>query len=282
MRSFLILSVLFFTNGTGKISAQLLWKISGNGLNKPSYLFGTIHLVPNDRFIVWPTVDSAFRSSNSLVMELDLDFSASELLHAAQQMTLPGGETLENYLSSDNFTQLRSYCTDSLKWKKRKFKRYSRMKPFYFSSLILGEQLGKTKGYEQYFAEQAKKLKMPVLGLESMQEQLEAVDAISIKDQAGMLNESIQNGRSEFYSMLEVYLNRDLQTLAKLMQEEGDSVEGFTYSLLTNRNKNWIALLENWLPEKSMFIAVGAGHLPGEAGLIELLIRKGFSVEPVW
>lgn len=215
-------------------------------------------------------------------MELDLEFSASEMLFAAKQMTLPGGATLENYISPEKFNQLRAYCTDSLKWKKRKFRRYVRMKPFYFSSIVLSEQLGKTSGYEQYFSEQAKKMKKPVYGLETMKQQLEAVDAISIEEQVMMLNESLLGGKRAFDALLEVYFSRDLEKLGALMQEEGGRVEGLTTSLLTQRNLNWMEILGKWLPEKSMFIAVGAGHLSGESGLIELLQKQGFKVDAIW
>jgi uncharacterized protein YbaP (TraB family) len=263
-------------------NAQLLWKISGEGLKNSSYLFGTIHVVPESLFVVWPAVDSAFRQSQLLIMEMDLDFSAAEMIEAARGMALPKGKTLSDYLPADGFEMIRAYCMDSLQWKKRKFKRYCRMKPFYFSSLVLSDQLGKVSGYEHYFSKQAKRMNKPIRGLETIQQQLYAIDQVSVEEQAAMLGEAIQEGRKEFESMLDLYLKRDLDALWKLMLEEGEAVDGFTSVLLNKRNANWISQLEKWLPEQPLFVAVGAGHLPGEAGLIELLRNKGFSVEAVW
>ena len=245
-------------------------------------MFGTIHIVPEDRFIVWPAVDSAFRNSRLLVMELDIDLSTSEMIQAARQMSLPAGRSLADYLTPASYDAMRAYCLDSLGWKNKKFKRCARMKPFYFSSLVLSEQLGKVSGYEQYFSKQAKRLKMPLRALETLQEQLDAVDAISVIEQASMLGESLHAGKKEFDSMLGLYLNRDLIALGNLMKEEGAGVDGFTETMLTKRNQNWMLQLKALLPEQDLFIAVGAGHLPGAEGLIELLRKEGFTVEPIW
>jgi len=262
--------------------AQLLWKVSKGNDEKPSFLFGTIHIVPEKQFVVWPAVDSAFHACNKLVMEMDLDMSASEMLQAAKQMSLPEGKTLDAYIPKDKFERIRTYCNDSLAWKKRKFNRYSRMKPFFFSSLVLSAQLGKVKGYEQYFSSRAKKIKMPVLGLETMQEQMKALDAISIEEQARGLDESIVSGRSEYLNMLELYLKRDLENLGVFMAESEEMSDEFSDALLIKRNKNWVPLLQKWMAENPVFVAVGAGHLPGENGLISLLRNEGFKVEAIY
>ncbi len=263
------------------LDAQLLWKVSKDNY-KPSYLFGTIHIVPEKQFVVWPAVDSVFRACTKLVMEMDLDMSASEMLQAAKQMSLPEGKTLDAYVPKENYERIRAYCIDSLGWKKRKFSRYSRMKPFYFSSMVLTAQLGKVKGYEQYFSSQAKRVKMPVLGLETMQEQMKALDAISIEEQARALDESVVSGRLEYFNMLELYLKRDLENLGALMAESDEMSDEFSDALLIKRNKNWVPLLQKWMSENSIFVAVGAGHLPGEDGLISLLRKEGYRVESVY
>ena len=279
LRFLILLLATFHAIG---LDAQLLWKVSKGNDEKPSYLFGTIHIVPEKQFVVWSAVDSAFHASSKLVMEMDLEMSASEMLQAAKQMSLPESKTLEAYIPKEKFERIRTYCIDSLAWKKRKFNRYSRMKPFFFSSLVLSAQLGKVKGYEQYFSSQAKRKKIPVLGLETLQQQMEALDAISIEEQAVALDESILSGRAEYDNMLKVYLNRDLETLGKQMAENDEMIDGFSAELLTKRNKNWVPLLQKWMSENSIFVAVGAGHLPGENGLISLLRKEGYRVEPVY
>lgn len=265
-----------------RLDAQLLWKVSKSNGDEPSYLFGTIHAVPEKQFVVWPVVDSALHATHTLVMEMDLDLSASEMIQAAKQMSLPENKTLQNYLSNEKFEKIRTYCTDSLNWKKRKFNRYIRMKPLFFSSLLLNAQLGKVKGYEQYFSSQAKKNKMPTVGLETLQQQMSALDAISIEEQALALDESIFSGRAEYDFLLKVYLNRDVELLGKYMLENEQMIDGFRSELLVKRNKNWVPLLLKCMSQNSIFVAVGAGHLPGEDGLINLLKREGYNVVPVF
>jgi uncharacterized protein YbaP (TraB family) len=97
-----------------------------------------------------------------------------------------------------------------------------------------------------------------------------------------MLGESLHAAKKEFDSMLGLYLNRDLVALGNLMKEEGAGVDGFTETMLTKRNQNWMLQLKALLLEQALFIAVGAGHLPGAEGLIELLRKEGFTVEPIW
>jgi uncharacterized protein YbaP (TraB family) len=77
-------------------------------------------------------------------------------------------------------------------------------------------------------------------------------------------------------------LKRDLETLGKQMAENDEMMDGFSATLLTKRNKNWMPLLQKWMSEVPIFVAVGAGHLPGEDGLINLLISEGYRVEPLY
>jgi hypothetical protein len=123
---------------------------------------------------------------------------------------------------------------------------------------------------------------MPVLGLETMQEQMKALDAISIEEQARGLDESIVSGRSEYFNMLELYLKRDLENLGVFMAESEEMSDEFSDALLIKRNKNWVPLLQKWMAENPVFVAVGAGHLPGENGLISLLRNEGFKVEAIY
>ncbi len=263
------------------INAQLLWEISGNNLNHKSYLYGTIHIVPKEKFVVKPHVEQAFNASNHLIQEVDLNLSTREMLDMAKSMTLPKGTTLQGLLGDAEYQKLQAYCINQLKMKKKKFKKYSRLKPFFFSSLLLVEQLGKTEGYEKYFSSQASKAKMTESGLETMQQQMAVVETIALKDQAQMLVGSLGSEMTEFNRLLEKYLNEDLNSVQQLIEEETDDMGSFNENFLIKRNENWIPKLEAFMAKESCFIAVGAAHLPGERGVINLLKSKGYTVRPV-
>jgi len=263
------------------INAQLLWEISGNNLNHNSYVYGTIHIVPKDKFVVKPHVETAFNSASHLIQEVDLNLSTREMLDMAQSMTLPKGTTLQGLLGDAEYPtrpKLRN-CTKILK--KKKFKKYSRLKPFFFSSLLLVEQLGKTEGYEKYFFSQASKAKKTESGLETMQQQMAVVETIALKDQAQMLVSSLGSEMTEYNRLLEKYLNEDLISVQHLIEEETDDMGSFNENFLVKRNENWIPKLEAFMAKESCFIAVGAAHLPGELGVISLLKSKGYTVRPV-
>lgn len=277
----IILVFVFLILGLQHIDAQLLWEVSGNNLNHKSYLYGTIHVVPKDKFVVKPHVEKAFNASTHLIQEVDLNLSTREMLETAQSMTLPKGTTLQGLLGDADYIKLKSYCVDQLKMKKKKFKRYSKLKPFFFSSLLLVEQLGKTEGYEKHFSSLANKSNKAESGLETLQQQMAVVETIALKDQAQMLVGSLGSEMTEFNRLLEKYLSEDLTSVQQMIEEETNDMGSFNENFLVKRNENWIPQLEDFMTKESCFIAVGAAHLPGDRGVINLLKSKGYTVRPV-
>ncbi|MEY3086039.1 MAG: hypothetical protein RL037_2269, partial [Bacteroidota bacterium] len=246
-----------------------------------SYLYGTIHAVPKDKFVVSPILSSAFESCDALALEIDLNMSLKEQIGMAQQIILPKGKSLKNYITSEDYNRFQRYCMDSLGMKKSKIKKYIKLKPFFITSIILQEQLGSIEGYDQYFNKEAKNRKIPSSGLETLEYQLTMVNTISIEEQADMLIESLGSEMIEYNKMLDLYLANDLNGLSEMINNAEMSTASFMENFLTQRNKNWIPVIEKLISSQKTFIAVGAGHLPGEFGVIELLRKKGFQVEAV-
>ena len=273
---------VFFAFAIVTLNAQLLWKISGNGLSQHSYLYGTIHVMPKDKFSVSPKIREAFNYSAMMALEVDLNMDLKAKIQMAQEMLLPGGKAIKDYMTAEDFQKLHSFCIDSLKMKKRKLKKYYRLKPFFFSSVVAQEQMGETSSYEMEFMKMAKKRKMKMIGLESIEFQLQTINKISIEDQAKMLVQEFgANPSVQFDEMLNLYLKEDLEGLYKVVSEESDAIPEFNHNFLVVRNKNWIPVIEKNISSNSFFIAVGAAHLPGENGVIQLLRSKGYSVEPI-
>lgn len=273
---------VFFVFAIVSLNAQLLWKISGNGLSQHSYLYGTIHIMPKDKFLVSPKIRDAFNNSALMALEVDLDLDFKTKIQMAQEMILPGGKTIKDYMTVEDFKKLNSFCLDSLKMKKRKLKKYYRFKPFFFSSVVAQEQMGETSSYELEFMKMAKKRKMKTIGLESIEFQMQTINKISIEDQAKMLVQEFGSNPSvQFDEMLNLYLKEDLEGLYKVVSEESNAIPEFNHNFLVVRNKNWIPVIEKNISSNAFFIAVGAAHLPGENGVIQLLREKGFTVEPV-
>ncbi len=280
MRFCFLLSFLFFVQYS--VHSQLLWEISGNGLTKHSYLYGTIHIMPKEKFTISPTIKKAFQSSSELAMEVDLNMDFKTKIQVAQEMIMPGGKTLKDIMSATDFNRVKTYCIDSLHMTNGKFKKYVRLKPFFFSSVIAQEQMGKTASYEMEFNKMAKKRKMRTLGLESIQFQMQTINKMSVEDQAKMMLDEFGNDATDqFDTLLSLYLKEDLEGLYKSVVVETSSIPEFNYNFLELRNSNWIPVIEKQIAQQTTFIAVGAAHLSGPKGVIQLLKEKGYKVEAV-
>jgi uncharacterized protein len=165
------------------------------------------------------------------------------------------------------------------------------IKPMFLSAMVDGggenpmdsTAKGGTTAYEMEIMKIAEKDKKEMGGLETMEFQMGIFDSIPLKTQAEMLVKSIKSvnhGDSEFKAMVEMYKNQDIEAMAGSMKG-GDENELSKYEsiLLTNRNKNWIPLIAKNSAGKSTFYAVGAGHLGGEMGVVNLLRKEGFTLK---
>ncbi len=261
-------------------SNSLLWKITGQNVDKPSYLFGTIHMLPADKYFFTEKMQSALGETEVLALEAELDIPLSEQMKMATQMMMPEGKTWADYMTADEYAAVKSAFADSLGVKEKKVDKYAKIKPIYVSGLILTELLGKVKMYEQELSGMAKKSKKEIVGLETIQEQMEIISGIPIEDQIEDLKSTTASMLRDYNEMLDAYTNQDLEELEKV----GSESEGFDKmeaQLLTDRNNRWVKAITEQLTNRSTFYAVGAMHLVGEAGLINQLKEAGFTVEPV-
>jgi len=285
--SIFVIAALFFAlslqaQSINNNEKSLLWEISGNGLEKPSYIFGTMHLVPKDDYFFTDKMKEKFETCEKLILEIDINIPLKKQIEIVKQVLLPKGKLLSDYMTAEEFDKFQSYILDTLKIKKTTFKKINKIKPLLGSSLIINELAGKTKAYEQELNKLAKKNKMSVEGLETMEFQMGLINKISIEEQIKMMAEDDMTGNpmDAYNVMLEAYKKQDLFTLKTLMDAD-DSMTGIEDDFLNNRNKDWIPKIEKLAKKSSVFIAVGAGHLPGDDGVLYLLKEKGYSVKAV-
>lgn len=269
--------LIFFAST--QVYAQLLWEISGNGLQKKSYLYGTLHVAPEKEFYLNPNVAKVMKTCDVLALEIVVKLK--DAIAMAPMMVLDNGKTIKNYLSSEDLTKLEDYCLKTLKMKQKKFNRYQRLKPFFISSDLLVHQLGKTKSVEKELEKLAKKNKMSVEGLESLAFQMETINGMSVEEGFTQLMQDLGTELTEFKKLLAEYRKENLNALMEMMMKSEEDIPGFTELFLNTRNRNWIPVIQTMIKDKSAFIAVGAAHLPGEEGVINLLKLAGYSVNPV-
>ncbi len=258
----------------------LLWKISGNGLKQPSYLYGTIHVMCPDQIKVDTALKQSFEATKQLYLEINT--SDPEMMTKAMQgMMMPEGESLEKLVSKVDYDSMSQIFQNKAGMPMLLM---AKAKPMLLMSSVFPSLLGcAPEGWETKFQEMAKDKNLPIKGLETIEYQLSVFDTIPYKAQAAMLKDFLYNldsTKKSFDEMLAVYLQKDINGLYEMTVKDPD-FGTYEALMLNNRNNNWIAVIAAAAKEKPTFFAVGAAHLGGEKGVISLLRKKGFKVMPV-
>lgn len=259
---------------------SLLWEIKGNGLKQTSYLYGTIHVIPKDSFFIDAPVSRRIKKADRLVMEMKLNMGA--MISAMRAMMLPKDQSLDQLLSNEEMAAVRSFMLDSIS---QPLPAFERIKPLMISEHFSTQYCmgGEQESYEMYFNRQFKKMKKPISGLETAKEQMKFLDGITMDDQIEGLLEVVNNPEEvceQYDQMLALYRQQRLGDLLSMTAGE-ETLEESLEGLLYGRNRNWIPQLEKMIHKESVFIAVGAAHLPGEQGVIELLRAAGYKLKPI-
>jgi uncharacterized protein len=279
----LIFSSLYFTQIYGqKEDKSLLYEISGNGLAQPSYVYGTIHIICKDDFVMNEATKQKFSEAQQVYLELDMD-DPKMMPEMMKSMYMTDGSTLKTLLSEADYQKVSQFFKDSLK---TDIGMMDKMKPFVLSSMTIPKLIAcPSQSYEETFVKMAKNENEEVLGLETVQEQFGALDKMGMKKQADlMLVKMIENwddGKREMKQMIADYKNQDVEALVEDMAKSKTMDAEFEEDLLANRNQNWIPKIQKITKEKPTFFAVGAGHLGGKKGVIALLRESGFTVKAI-
>ena len=272
---------------------SLLWRISGNGLAQPSYLFGTHHLIPISFLDGINGLNEAFERTEQVVGEVDMSDMMQMQMQMMQHAMMPEGVTYESLLSADDIALLDSKLTSLIGVGLAEL---GMMRPAMLSHLIT------ITLYQQYFPEtalvsidehfQQKALarSRPVRALETTESQIHMLLlSSSIERQAEGLMCMVRHPEmltEHIHLLNEKYEAFDINGLYAFFIESNQtspcpSTDEEINALTRNRPLRCIDQLSSIINEKSSFIAVGALHLPGEYGLIEGLRRAGFTVEAV-
>lgn len=268
---------------------SLLWEITGNQLNAPSYLFGTIHITDKRVFSWSDSLRICLDRCGVVAGELSMDQVNMQELAASLKM--PGDTTLKMLLPKADYKLVKKYVRKNCGVLVKML--INRIKPVY-TSVLIGECKAKKEPSEkpnnatsldQYLQELAKKNNKKVLGLETISEQLGALEIMSLKEQAQLLVEEVKQGKEEegedmMENMIQVYLQQDIDSLYSFFIS-GEMTEPFMESLIYKRNRVMATRMEPLMKENSVFVAVGAAHLAGEFGIIALLRKQGYILRPV-
>ena len=265
-----------------KDNNTLFWKVSGKDLKKPSFLYGTFHLLCEEDIHMSDPLMNAISAVDTIYMEMDMD-DPTMMLSAMMYMNMKDGKTLKDLYSPEEYKRLESYFSDSLKMPMMLFQK---MKPYFLVALLYPRMMDcpTPSGVEQEIIKLAKDAKKEINGLETMQLQASVFDSIPYEWQARELMNNIDSFpkyKKEFDGMVKMYKNQQMDAVEKTISKSEFGGEEYSEFLLGNRNRNWVEQLSTKMNKSSLLVAVGAGHLPGKDGLIDLLRKEGYTVEPL-
>jgi uncharacterized protein len=264
----------------------LLYEITGKDLKKPSYLFGTIHVICPADMISMEKIGPYLDQTEQLVMELDMD-NNEEMQSMSKGLLMTEGKNLKDLLTTEEYAKVDEMFKETMGVSVENFKQ---IKPLFLSIIISTSPkvLGCAPpgSYEMSLLQAAMAKKKGIEGLETVSSQFAVMDRNPVEKQAQSLYKMSLNPQKsfgDFKKLIETYKAQNSDQLYDLMmsQMSEEMEKEFQISLLDERNKNWIPKIEKAINEKPSFIAVGGGHLGGKNGVISLLKAQGYKIRPI-
>ena len=259
------------------LEKSLLWEVSGNGLDKSSYIYGTTHMICEADFVVKDKVKQAFGKSTQLVIEANiLDPDMNGILAKAMASDVPQSQKLSpaNYNMVDSILKLKCGIP---------FKLLDNYKLSAVISVMAQKSFpcAVTKSYEATFLEMAKGDQKSITALEGLAEQVDYLNKSFTEEQILSQVKDFDDSKKESLELISLYKKEDLMGVYANMTAPNRMDENSMHWMLEVRNNNWINKMPEMMKQQSSFFAVGAAHLPGPIGVINLLRAKGYTVKPI-
>ena len=271
-------------------SAQVFFKVEGNGLTSPSYLFGTHHLAPVSKIEEFGA-SGAFTSAEYVVGEIDMTQDQMQLSAAMQPyMIAPTDSTISKVISPEIYDKISGEFEKWAPMPGMKLNMLDMLKPMAVTSMVTVGMVAKDmpdynpqEQLDTWFQTQGKASNKTIIPLETPEFQAKMLFCTTpIAYQAEALVEMLsdpEKSMSQVKALNEAYNRQDLGAMIKLSEDE-DSHPEFMTALLDRRNADWLTKLPDIMKKGSSFVAVGALHLAGDKGIVEGLRKLGYKVTP--
>lgn len=283
------------------LKAQLLYKISGKGLTEPSYIVGTYHLAPASFVDSIPGIRQAMDNCQQVYGELAMDkmLDADSVAIMQKALLLPDGMTIDKLLSADEMGRLNAYMKEVMGMDMNHplvGQQMNKMSPVALSTTLTMLSFAKKSPttdlqnlLDQYFQKEALAQGKIVGGLETMAFQTQVLySGKSLERQKELLMCLVDNAKfmgEMVNGVIKAFFAQDLEAIKTAidmkLNNSCDSTPEEDAELIDNRNANWLTKMPGIMASKPTLFAVGAGHLPGEKGVLNLLRQAGYSVDPV-
>lgn len=297
MRKLLLLATAIIASITYS-HAQILYRISGNGLEKPSYIVGTYHLAPASFADSIPGMKTAIEGTQQVCGELDMmdAFKPENAARLMQSQMLPEGTTLSSLLTAEQLERLNKLLLEEMgsNLNDEAFAaQIDKMTPAALSTtLSLSSYMKKVESFnpmeliDNYFQMLALQNGKAVKGFETVDFQMGVLFGAPLEKQVNDLMCMVDHFKDteEMVDLITTaYFSQDLTQIEEAMEQESKIDCGTTEEdediLINNRNRNWVELMPDMMAEQPTLFVVGAGHLCGEKGVLKLLEKAGYTIE---
>ena len=254
---------------------SLLWEISGNGLAHPSYVYGTVHMICSSDYFLSEKANNALQASKKLVLEINIT-DPNEL--KTMESMMMAKEPLDKTLNAMQLSKLEEILKKAGGISVEQVNSYSLSAVM---SLLSMKSFGCTdlKFYEIEFMADFKKRNLEVVGLELIKSQLSSLEKAYTKEE--MLKMLGEISIAQTTNLVQDYKNEDINSLYIDITDEKVMNKKTKYEIIDKRNIDWISKITALMKKESVFVAVGAAHLPGEFGVLHLLKKAGYKVSPI-
>lgn len=280
MKRLLLLSILGILTISTLFAQEntILWKISGKDLKADSYLLGTIHMLCEENFHMPEKIKTAAKESDQVIFEVNL-FDPAVMAKAQELIMKPNPDFFKDY-DPNKIKLIDSVLTAN----QLSIKMFDMVSPSTLISLLA------LKSFDCQDPTKIKSVENEIFGLmqgkktgefETLEFQMDLLSKLATPDYYYNYLKNLDKYTPIAKNLSKVYLNEDLSAL-KNMFENTDYMSQKEYDImLTDRNIKWVEELPAKIQNTKTLIAVGAGHLVGEKGLIKLLQDKGYTLTPI-
>ncbi|WP_411894857.1 TraB/GumN family protein [Winogradskyella sp. A2] len=279
-----LLAITFLSTSTvlaQKLENSTLWKIEGNGLDKASYLFGTIHITCD------ATLESdviiALDETTQVVLEIDMDDPEMQV-KMMKGMYMKDSKTLKSMVNDEEYIAIDSLFINNMGMS---VKMFENVKPFFLTSMLYSKFIDcPMQSFEAELIKIASEQNEEIYGLETIEDQIQVFEDIPYEDQVKELvrtaKDNMAYDKANFAKLMTIYSNENITEMLDMMNDDSyTSIADYQDKLLDDRNKNWIPRIKEYAEDQGTFFGVGAGHLAGENGVINLLRKAGYTVTAV-
>ncbi len=268
----------------GQAQNSPLWEISGNGLTKPSYIFGSLKFTHEKHFRIPAIVEEKIKSSKIFAIEDQVDHHAQHELNSA--LHFPKGQTLASALKPAEYKEVLDFFMKEFNLNKQSFEaKYGTMKPLALSIAMTRLSLGnKVKFYDIELLHIAIKNKLKPFSLEPIEREAEALNSYPLLNQTRSLLYSVEHfdeQKSDFEKLMVKFPFGTLDEIFEYAQHPTERNPIFIEEFYSKRNAEWLPKIDKMVHDQPAFICIGVSHLNGDLGLLTLLKKEGYTLTSI-